>query len=273
MSKTKITVLMSLYKGEKAAYFRQSLNSIFEQTLLPEEVLVVLDGPISDSLKQVLDAYVQRYPAIHLLPQEKNLGLGYSLAIGVKAARNNLIARMDTDDIMRKDRLALQAKKFEENPNLTICGSNIAEFADSPTNIISRRNVPEHNEEIRQFSKKRNPFNHMTVMYKRESVLAAGNYQPMKGFEDYYLWARMLKQGIQAFNIQQDLVFARTGADMFTRRGGLKYLVPGIKGRFAVYRAGLGHLPDFLVAVTGHIVVSLVPNRMRAKIYEKQLRN
>ena len=101
---------------------------------------------------------------------------------------------MDTDDIMVEDRLEVQYKLFKENSSLAIVGGNIIEFEGNVTNILGRRIVPESNEEIRRFSKRRNPFNHMTVMYKKEDIIQVGNYKPLKGFEDYYLWIRLLKQ-------------------------------------------------------------------------------
>ena len=178
---------------------------------------------------------------------------------------------MDTDDVMRADRLELQYRQFESDERLSICGSNIREFEGKVGHVIGHRVVPETNEQIRSFSRRRNPFNHMAVMYKRNAVLAAGNYQTMPGFEDYYLWARMLKAGSKGFNIQEDLVSARVGLDMYARRGGLKYLWPGIRGRFYIYQAGLGNLSDFLIVSCVHIVVSLMPNNLRGWLYAKKL--
>lgn len=268
----KISVLMSLYSKEKPEFLRESLDSILNQTLLPDEVLVVIDGPITVQLQSVLDFYLTKTPLLRLLPQEKNRGLGSSLAIGVQNCRFDLVARMDTDDIMRADRLEVQSKLFENDKTLSIVSSNIVEFDGDITNITGHRNVPADNDEIRKFSKKRNPFNHMSVMFKREAVIEAGNYQPLSGFEDYYLWVRMLKNGDKGHNVQQDLVYARTGSSMFQRRGGLKYLISGIKGRYRIYREGLGTIADFVFVSLVHVIFSLAPNSLRKKLYEKKLR-
>ncbi len=173
---------------------------------------------------------------------------------------------------MLPSRIEKQYSEFTKDPNLTIVGSNIDEFYDSPKSIVGRRIVPETNREIREFSKKRNPFNHMTVMFKKKAVLDVGNYQPMMGFEDYYLWVRLLKAGYKGKNIQESLVYARTGEGMYARRGGKKYFIDGLKGRKAIYHVGLGSISDFLVSCSAHIVVSLLPNKIRGQIYERKLR-
>lgn len=272
MGTAPITVLMSLYKKESPDHLRTALKSIAKQTLQPEEVIMILDGPITAPLQQVLSASQAWLPQLHIYPQATNQGLGPALAIGVKLARCELIARMDTDDIMEADRLALEYREFELRAGLDICGSTISEFVEDPANIVGRRIVPETNDEIREFSKRRNPFNHMTVMFKKDAVLKAGNYHSVKSFEDYELWARMLKQGSEAYNIQKDLVLARTGADMISRRGGWKYLIEGLGGRYRVYREGLGNFGDFVFVSGVHIVISVMPGKMREWFYHKKLR-
>lgn len=271
MEHTGISVLMSLYKRESPENLTASLESVLAQTLLPAEIVIVLDGPITPALQTVLDHFKQQTTLIRLCAQPVNRGLGISLAVGVKACRGRLIARMDTDDIMRKDRLELQYARFKRDRALGICGSNIVEFDGDIQHVVGYRRVPEDAEAIRQFSRRRNPFNHMTVMFKKSAVLAAGNYLPKSGFEDYYLWARMLANGVKGFNIQQNLVFARTGAEMYARRGGWHYLIEGLQGRYAVYRAGLGHMTDFLFVSVVHIVVSLLPNRLRGWFYARTI--
>lgn len=268
-----VSVLMSLYIKEKPEYLNASLQSILDQTLLPQEIVVVLDGPITTALQNVIDEMQKRTSRLRILPQQKNQGLGVALAIGVKACHNELIARMDTDDIAHPERLAKQVAAFEADPQLVICGSNIEEFDGTIDHVIGKRNLPESDAGIRMFARRRNPFNHMTVMFKRQAVLDAGNYQPLPGFEDYYLWTRLLKLGGKGRNLQAPLVSARTGADMYARRGGLRYLMPGLKARWVIYRAGSGRMIDWLFVSAVHTVISIMPNRLRAWFYETKLRS
>lgn len=274
MNSVDVSILMSVYIKEKPEYLRTSLKSAINQTVRVKEIVLVLDGPITDQLQSVVEECQKECSdLIKLIPLKENVGLGKALAIGVEKCKYDLVARMDTDDIMIPTRIEKQIAEFTSNLDLTIVGSNIDEFYDSPESIVGRRVVPETNEEICNFSKKRNPFNHMTVMFKKSAVLDVGNYQPMMGFEDYYLWVRLLKAGYKGKNIQESLVFARTGEDMYARRGGKKYFLNGLKGRKAIYQAGLGSMSDYLISCSAHVVVSLLPNSLRGKLYEKKLRN
>lgn len=274
MKNEKISVLMSIYKNENPQYFKEAMASIFKQTVQPEEILLVEDGPLTDELNIMISEMKAKVgKQLTLLPLEKNIGLGKALALGVEACRNNLIARMDCDDIMVSNRLEVQYEEMEQDPSLAIIGSNITEFYDTIDNVLGYKKMPATNQEIREFSKKRNPFNHMTVMFRKEFVMNVGNYLPLKGFEDYYLWVRLLKNGYTAKNIQKDLVYARTGLEMYARRGGLSYLVPGLKARKKIYHEGLGSFKDYLFVSTVHVCVSLLPNKLRGKFYEKKLRN
>ena len=125
----KFSVLMSLYIKEKPEHFSACIESILSQTVLPDEIVIVLDGPISDELKVVLDSYVEKHPKLfNIIPLQENKGLGLALQEGMLHCKNELIARMDTDDICRKDRFELQLKEFENDLNLDVCGSHILEF-------------------------------------------------------------------------------------------------------------------------------------------------
>lgn len=274
METADVSILISIYAKEKAEYLKQCLDSIFFQTLKPREIVLVLDGPITQELEDVIEQFVSKYPNFfQIVSLKTNQGLGIALAEGVKYCKSDLIARMDSDDIMVETRIEKQYREFLDHPKLSIIGSNIDEFTDSIHNVISQRIVPENNDDICQFSRKRNPFNHMTVMFKKKDILKVGNYQPMNGFEDYYLWVRLLQAGFSGKNIQESLVFARAGRNLYTRRGGRKYFIDGIKGRYAIYKVGLGSIGDFALSSFAHVTVSLLPNYLRGIIYEKKLRN
>lgn len=269
-----VSVLMSIYIKEKPEYFIEAMESTINQTVKPEEILLVEDGPLTDELYEIIQQYKEKLgEQLTVISLEENQGLGTALAIGVEKCRNSLIARMDTDDIMVESRLEVQYQEFLKNDKLTILGSNIIEFEGTPDNELARKLMPETNEAIRAYSKRRNPFNHMTIMFKKEAVIAVGNYQPLPGFEDYYLWVRLLKENSVSLNLQQTLVYARTGAEMYSRRGGVSYLIPGLKARWIIYKKGLGKINDFLFVSLVHTIISLMPNKLRGSFYKKQLRN
>jgi glycosyltransferase involved in cell wall biosynthesis len=202
------SVLMSLYYKEKDDYFNDAMCSLFEQTVKPKEVVIVHDGPLNSGLYNVISEWTSRLNIIQVILPE-NKGLGIALNAGLKVCKYDLIARVDTD---------------EKNDNLAICGANIQEVNCSDLSFISNRNVPESHNEIVNSCIKRNPFNHMTVMFKKEVVQSVGNYMDMTSMEDWYLWLRIIARNYECFNIQKNLVKARTGLEMMQRRSGFKYI-------------------------------------------------
>jgi glycosyltransferase involved in cell wall biosynthesis len=193
-SKLQFSVLLSVYYKEKTDYLRASLDSIFNQSYPPNEVILVKDGFLTPELDHIINDYVSTRKEIKVIPLAENQGLGFALNQGLKLCSYKLIARMDTDDIAKFNRFEKQIQQFELYPELDVVGCWIDEFIDNKDNIVSQRKVPEYHDQIYSFAKKRNPMNHPSVMFKKEAVLSAGNYQHFPLFEDYYLWVRMLKQ-------------------------------------------------------------------------------
>lgn len=225
MEMTKYSVLMSVYKKEKASYLLEAVNSMLNQSVKPSEIVLVEDGPLTDELYTAIDLLVHENAHIFkIVKNEKNLGLGLALAKGLKECSYELVARMDTDDIARSNRISKQLLEFEKDDELSLCGGNIREFAGSVENTVGLRVVPVEDREIKKYIKNRCPFNHMTVMFKKNDVLKAGNYQHLLYNEDYLLWINMLKVGCKFKNIPEVLVDVRVDTDFYAdRRGGNQY--------------------------------------------------
>ena len=264
---------MSVYRKEKAEYLKLALDSVINQTLTPDEIVLVQDGKLTEKLYAVIEEYKQKYPVIFkTYALKQNQGLGKALNYGMEKCSNELIARMDTDDIAEPNRFELQIKEFEKDEELMLCGGQIAEFADNPTEITSYRSVPLKHNEILNFAKKRNPFNHMTVMFKKQAVQTVGGYQHMPYFEDYWLWARMLKTGYKVKNIDQVIVKVRAGQDMIARRGGLNYVKCIFKFEKALHRIGMISFTEMIGYITLRSIVSVMPESLRLLIYRWKLR-
>lgn len=269
---TEFSVLMSLYKKEKPEYARACFESLLRQTVKANEWVIVEDGPLQEEMYLLLEEYQKQYPGlIKRVRLEQNHGLGYALSKGVPACTYSLIARMDTDDIAKENRFEKQLEMFRTSPELDICGSNIAEFEGNPDNIVASRTVPQSHDEIVKYQKKRDAFNHMTVMYKKEAVLKAGNYKSCPLMEDTYLWARMIMSGARCANIEEDLVFARVGSEMFARRGGWQYFKKYREGRKKVLKTGFISWWEYFTTIAVQFVVALMPKRMRAWLFKKVL--
>lgn len=268
----RFSVLMSLYIKEKPEYLRECMESILTQTVLPEEIVVVKDGPLTEELEQVLKEYILHNPSLFTIVKlEKNVGLGLALAEGIQMCRNELVARMDTDDVCRRDRFERQLAEFEKNNGLDLCGSHIVEFEDDVNNVVAQRRVPLTDKEIKSYQKKRDGFNHMTVMYKKSKVLAAGNYQSCMLMEDSLLWVNMILSGVTCMNIDENLVSARIGKDMYERRGGFSYFKKYCAGRKRIRETGYISWWDYYFTLLVQLVVALVPNGLRGTIFKKVL--
>lgn len=267
------SVLMSLYIKEKAEFFEQCMESMVNQTVKPSEIVIVFDGPISKELKQSVDTYVAMYPGwIKIINNKKNKGLGLALADGVPVCTYELIARMDTDDIARADRFEKQLEMFMNDPQLDICGSHIIEFDETTDNVLAKRRVPIKHEDIATYQKQRSAFNHMTVMYKKKMVLKAGNYEHCPLMEDDMLWIRMLIAGAKCANIDDYLVYARTGYAMIERRGGWEYLKKYKNARKKIYDTGYISRGDYWKTIIVQLIVAIVPKKIRLLIFTKILR-
>jgi len=223
------TVLISVYDKEKPEFLKAALESIWtNQTLRPSEIVLVKDGILTPELDRVIEQFNIVAP-LKICKLEKNVGLGHALAKGLNFCSNELVARMDSDDISCSNRFEKQIKLMTDQPNLDISGTNIAEFHNQGDKVCSHRRLPSQFAEIKSFAKRRNPLNHMTVLFRKSAVISAGNYHPFFGYEDYYLWVRMLQNGSVIANIPEDLVFARVGNNMFARRHGFRFFKQELK--------------------------------------------
>lgn len=263
---------MSLYIKERPEHFRACMESILAQTLLPDEIVIVKDGPLTEELEQVLGEYVSRDEKLYtIVPLETNRGLGVALAEGILHCKNELVARMDTDDIAVSDRFEKQLAAFSEDWELDICGGQIEEFEDRPENVVARRSVPLTRPEIEKYQKRRDAFNHMTVMYKKSAVLRAGNYQSALLMEDTLLWVNMIMSGAKCRNLEDVLVKARIGREMYERRGGLSYFKKYREGRKRIRQTGYISAADYYVTLAVQLAVAVIPPRARGLIFKKML--
>lgn len=266
------SVLMSIYIKEKSEHLRQCLESILCNTVVPNEIVIVKDGPITDELETTLTEYISQNEEMYkIIPLETNRGLGLALAEGIQHCSNEIVARMDTDDIAMPNRFELQLRAFEDDPDLDICGGQIIEFEDDPAKPIAERRVPLTHDEIVQYQKRRSAFNHMTVMYKKSKVLKAGNYKNCPLMEDDMLWVDMILAGTKCANIDKYLCNVRTNRDMIARRGGLKYYKKYKKARKQILDTGFITKKEFSKNNRIQFIVCLMPKWLRKFVFFKLL--
>ena len=267
------SVLMSVYGKEKPEYLQASMESILNQTVSADEFVLVCDGPLGNGLDAVIQKLQTGFgDTLHVIRLEKNGGLGSALNIGIRACKNELVARMDSDDISYPDRCERQLAVFAQHPELSIVSGTVEEFADDPQNVTACRMVPETQSEILGFAKKRNPFNHPCVMYRKSSVQTAGGYQDFYLLEDYYLWIRMLLAGFEGYNIREPLLKMRAGSALYLRRSGIKYA----RSQAALFRymekQGMISRAQCMGSILIRGTVSLLPNSLRKGLFGRLLR-
>lgn len=267
------SVLMSVYYKEKPEYLRESMNSIYNQTMPTEDFVLVCDGPLNKELDNVIIEMQEKFKnRLNVLRLKENGGLGNALNVGLKECKNELVARMDSDDISRPERCEKELKVFDEYPQLSIVSGTVEEFDVSVQQVSAKRVLPEFNEDIIQFVKHRCPFNHPCVMYKKSAVEEVGSYQDFYLLEDYYLWVKMIMAGYQGYNVQEPLLYMRAGSDMFKRRAGWKYAKTQVMLFKFMRDKGFICGSQYLKSCVIRSGSALAPNWLRRVMFEKLLR-
>lgn len=269
----KYSVLMSLYIKEKAEYLRDAIESIIKQTVAPDEIVIVEDGPLSDELYSVIDEYTRQYPELfNIVKNKENLGLGLALNEGLKVCKNELVARMDTDDISKPERCEKQLKAFEKDPGLSIVGSFVDEFYSSTDEILSVRTVPEKHEDIYNFAKKRSAFNHPAVMYRKSKVLENGGYSNLRRNQDVDLFGRMMFSGCKAENIGESLLYFRSNDDLAKRRKSWENTKSYIDTIKRFWKMGYSSFGDYVLIAVAQTGMFIMPIKLQHWVYKKFLR-
>lgn len=222
----KFSILMSLYHGENAEFLDLSLRSVWtDQKIAPNEVIFVIDGPISDNLICIVEKWKKTIgTSFKTVFLHQNVGLGNALNEGLKHCSNDWVFRMDTDDICTPDRFEKQIEFIQQNPDVVLFGGQILEFDQNVLDANILKAVPVRYEDIKKFAQKRCPFNHMTVAYRKDVIYSLGGYKHHLFMEDYNLWLRIMGAGYKMANLKDVILYARVGNGMHARRKGYEYI-------------------------------------------------
>lgn len=269
----KYSVLMSVYCKEKPEYLKLSIESMMNQTLEPDEIVIVKDGPLTEELDRLIDEYkINNNRLFNIVISEKNIGLGMALNLGLKNCRNELVARMDSDDISLPQRCEKQIKRFKKDNELVILGTAVDEFKNDENQIISSRVVPNSYEEICKFAKRRSPFNHPTVMYKKSAVIKLGGYSDLKRNQDVDLFGRMIFNNCKAENLEESLLLFRSNNDLSQRRKSWENTKSYIRVIRQFWKNGYSSFTDYFIVATGQTIMFICPVIIQNWIYKKYLR-
>ena len=264
---------MPIYYKENPEYFNTALESIVNQTLMPNEIVIVKDGLLTKELDVVIEKYVSKYPQLfNIVALEENVGQGKARNAGLMACKHNIVALMDSDDIAKNDRFEIQIKYMEQNPDVDVVGSFITEFENDPNITESIKAVPLTHEAIYNFGKWRSPMNNMTVVYKKDKVFEVGAYNSFNFGEDYLLFAKMLMNGCKFYNFEECLVNARAGSRMLAKRVGWNKIKQEFLLFYEFRKMGYINNYQFVRNVTLKFLLRIIPNWLRSWIYRRFLR-
>lgn len=271
----KYSFLTTIYRNAKVDEMKISIASMVGQTVQPEQIVIVIDGPIGEDLQIYVDQLAGGNQELYtIVPLDVNVGQGLAARAGMEKCRNELIARMDADDICMLNRCEKQLRCFENDAELSVSGSNMSEFVGDISNVVATRVVPENHEDICNYLKSRCPMNNISIMFKKSAVEKAGGYMHWHYNEDGYLWARMFLTGAKFYNLQEVLVSARVGVDMYKRRGGWKYYKSERDLYKFMRKNKIINWIEYVKAKYIRLIVQvLMPNFLRGWIFKKFARS
>lgn len=269
----KYSVLSSVYYKESPEYLKLALDSMLRQTVLTDDYVIVKDGPLTKELDAVLSDYKNKYSCINIVALEKNCGLGAALNFGLSKCKNELVARMDTDDISVPDRCEKQLKVFNEHTELDIVGSFIDEFVKDSSKVVSTKIMPITESDIKKYAHRRNPFNHPTVMYKKDVVMKYGGYSEGKRGEDIELFTKMVFEGAIGYNIPESLLKYRAADDQFRRRSSIVDAIAVINVIKNNYKKGYIGLADLIYVTLVQCAGLVIPKSIGKKLFNKYFRS
>ena len=269
VTKQKFSVAMSVYKNDNSIDFVDAVLSIFNQTYPPNEIILVIDGPVPDMMLKTIENLSEKTGIMKVIPLPKNMGHAIARQTGLEAANNDLCAVMDADDLSVPNRFEKQLKAFEEHPEVSVVGGLINEFIHTTDNVVGTRIVPEKDSDIKEYLKSRCPMNLVTVMLKKSDVMKVGGYQDWYCEEDYYLWIRLALGGYKFYNIQENLVNVRVGEEMYQRRGGKEYFKSEARLQKYMLNHKLISLSKYAYNVLIRWIVQVaMPNKMRSWVFQ-----
>ncbi len=261
-----LSIISTTYEKEKGENLDECLSSVFSQNIMPEKVILVGDGKLTDELYGVIEKYKSKYPEMFVYYEtENNNGNWFASNKAIELCSTDIIAKIDSDDILMPEYSENILSEFEKG--IDICGVYIDEFDDLTKEIISTKKTPTTHEEIYKFAKRRNPFNNPGIAFSKEFADKIGGYNEMVRCEDYDFVVRMLAAGAKGSNVPESLVKYRTSKDNMKRRKNFVNTKWFIISRYRIYKSGFSSFTDFLIPCMAQLVLFIMPSALTGKIY------
>jgi glycosyltransferase involved in cell wall biosynthesis len=221
-----ISLLVPIYHRDNPKYFEAALKSLLHLTTSPDEVIVGCDGPLTPELDDIIERFIRDYPKqVTVIRSEENIGLGYIINKMAHIAKNEILARMDSDDLCRPMRFERQYNYLVKN-KVDLIGGQVSEFKVNPGDLHWEKKVPLNHDEIEKYLKRRSPFTHPAIMFKKELILSVNGFKRIPPIEDYDFFVRCKLAGAKFGNVDEVVLDFRLGDGFSTlkRRRGMSYL-------------------------------------------------
>lgn len=273
----KFSVSICVYDKDNPRYFKEALESIVNQRLIPNQVVITVDGPINKRLESEIDKFEDLCSSLgiacNVIRLKQNQGHGEARRVGIENCKYEFVAIADADDLNDYGRFYSQIEFFKKNMDASVVGGQMLEIEHDTKKPVAMKNVPLSNKDINNYMKSRCPMNQATVMFKKSEVLKAGGYIDFFHNEDYYLWIRMYINDAKLYNIDSVLAYVRVNKDYFNRRGGLKYFVSEYKIQKIMLKNGIISLFRFGFNVSIRFIIQIVlTDSLRGFIFKKLFR-
>jgi glycosyltransferase involved in cell wall biosynthesis len=266
------SILTTLYKNDSPEFLKQSIDSMLAQTVLTNDYVIVADGPLTEELDEVLVGYENTHNFFNIVRLSENGGLGVALREGLKYCKNDLVARLDADDLSMPTRCEKQLALFDSDPDLVIVGSDMYEFDSNPDEITDLKHMPSSPEQIYKYGKRRNAFNHSSVMYRKSVIEEHGSYSTMRRSQDIELFSKILYAGCKCRNINEPLIKFRCGDTRVKRKKKWSNVKSDLRIFKNNYKMGYAGFGDYLYVVITQIGFFILPTKLAGYLYKKLFR-
>lgn len=267
------SILTTVYQNEKTAWLRESIESMLAQTVLTDDYVIVKDGPLTPELDAVIAEYAAAHPFFHIVALEENVGLGGALRAGLAACKNDLVARLDSDDISLPTRCEKQLEAFAADRELAIVGTDMYEFQHDPNEITAVKIMPHAPDELYRYGKRRNAFNHSSVMYRKSVIEAHGNYSMARRSQDVELFSKILYHGCKCINLDEPLIKFRCGDTRVQRKKSWRNVKSDIRIFWGIHKMGYAGRSDFLYVLAIQLGFFILPEKAAGYLYRKLFRS
>jgi glycosyltransferase involved in cell wall biosynthesis len=266
------SILTTVCKNDSPEFLKQSIDSMLAQTVLTNDYVIVADGPLTEELDEVLVGYENTHNFFNIVRLSENGGLGVALREGLKCCKNDLVARLDADDLSMPTRCEKQLALFDSDPDLVIVGSDMYEFDSNPDEITALKHMPSSPEQIYKYGKRRNAFNHSSVMYRKSVIEEHGSYSTMRRSQDIELFSKILYAGCKCRNINEPLIKFRCGDTRVKRKKKWSNVKSDLRIFKNNYKMGYAGFGDYLYVIITQIGFFILPTKLAGYLYMKLFR-